>query len=331
MQTQDMARRKRKAQHWRRTRAAAIAIGLLIALGSPGGPSGALAQAQQAEKARWRADYFPNVALQDHNGRMLRFYDDILRGKVVAINFVYTTCTDLCPLDTAKMRQVHELLAGRVGRDIFFYSVSVNPERDSPAELRRFMRTYDVGPGWSFLTGSRADVDLLQRKLGIRTVDQRQLGNHETSILLGNEATGQWIKRSSFESPQLLANILARTLNSNASGAPSGARQSYAEAGRVTDNSQGAYIFRTRCAACHTIGGGDRLGPDLRGVVSARQPAWLARWIREPDKMIAERDPTALALMARYRNLPMPNLRLEEQDADAVIDYLKRQERAGQR
>ena len=68
------------------------------------------------------------------------------------------------------------------------------------------------------------------------------------------------------------------------------------------------------------------MGPDLRGVVSARQPAWLARWIREPDKMIEERDPTALALMARYRNLPMPNLRLGEQDVAAVIDYLKKQE-----
>jgi protein SCO1 len=309
------------------SRIAACAVGL-FAVTSQQAPFVTLAEAQQV---RWRQDYFPNVTLQDHDGRSVRFYDDMLRGKVVAINFVYTTCTDICPLDTAKMRQVHELLEGRVGRDIFFYSISINPERDTPAQLRRFMRAYDVGPGWSFLTGSRADVELLQRKLGIRPVDQRQLNTHETSILLGNEASGQWIKRSSFENPRLLANILGRSLNSAAASARGGGGHSYAEAGRVTDNSHGAYIFRTRCASCHTIGGGDRLGPDLRGVVSARQPAWLARWIREPDKMIEERDPTALALMARYRNLPMPNLRLGEQDVAAVIDYLKKQETTASR
>jgi protein SCO1/2 len=76
------------------------------------------------------------------------------------------------------------------------------------------------------------------------------------------------------------------------------------------------------------IGEGDRLGPDLKGVASSRNPAWLKRWIKEPNKMIAARDPAALALMARYRNLPMPNLALGDQDVDAVIDYLKGQDAA---
>jgi protein SCO1/2 len=285
------------------------------------------ATAAPAQQTRWRADYFPNVMLQDQNGRQLRFYDDIIRGKVVAINFIYTNCTDICPLDTAQLRRVQQILGDRVGRDVFLYSISINPERDTPAALRRFMRSYDVGPGWTFLTGSRADVELLQRRLGIRAVDLENLTQHDTSIMVGNETTGQWIKRSSFEDPQLLANLLGQALHNYAPANPT-VRQSYAAAGEVTDTSPGAYIFRTRCRSCHTIGEGDRLGPDLQGVVAARPRAWLERWIRDPDEMLAERDPTAMALMARYRNLPMPDLGLGEPDIQAVITYMRTRDAA---
>ena len=298
--------------------AAAMLIGLSMAVA---------AFAASAQTMRWGRDYFPNVELQDHNGRALRFYDDIIRGKVVAINFIYTTCTDVCPLDTAQLRQVQQILGDRVGRDVFMYTISINPERDAPADLRRFMRTYDVGPGWTFLTGSRADIDLLQRRLGMRPVDELSLREHDTSIILGNERTGQWIKRSAFESPRLLADLLGRGLHNYAPQA-TGQRQSYAAAGEVIDRSQGAYLFRTRCRSCHTIGEGDRLGPDLAGVSGSRPHAWLSRWIREPDRMIAERDPAALALMARYRNVPMPNLGLNEAESNAIIDYLRRQDAA---
>lgn len=282
------------------------------------------APAVVAQQTQWRRDYFPNVVLQDQNGRDVRFYDDVLYGRVVAINFIYTNCTDICPLDTAQLRRVQQILGDRVGRDVFMYSISINPERDTPEQLQRFMRVYDVGPGWTFLTGSREDIELLQQRLGVRPPDPNNLREHDTSIILGNESTGQWIRRSSFENPQLLANILGQTLHNYA--APTNApRLSYAAAGRVNDSSEGAYLFRTRCASCHTIGGGDRLGPDLRGVVESRPHAWLRRWIREPDAMIEEGDATAVALMARYRNLPMPNLGLTEADTEAVIEYMRGQ------
>ncbi len=279
-----------------------------------------------AQQTRWRADYFPNVVLQDQDGRRLRFYDDIIRGKVVAINFIFTTCTDVCPLDTAQMRRVQEILGDRVGRDIHMYSISVDPARDTPAALRRFMRTYDVGPGWTFLTGAAADVELLQRRLGVSPViPNGNLSEHSGSIIVGNEVTGQWIRRSPYESPQLLANLLGQALH-NYAPRNTTSRQTYAVAGEVTDTSRGYYLFRTRCQSCHTLGEGDRLGPDLRGVAGARSHAWLSRWIREPDRMIAERDSTALALMARYRNLPMPNLGLNESEANAVIEYMRGQD-----
>ncbi|MFT3727205.1 MAG: SCO family protein [Terricaulis sp.] len=312
---------------WRR-RFAMIATGLLSALALVAWPSLTQAQSQSG----WHRDYFPNVVLTDQNGQRHRFYDDMIHNKVVSINFIYTNCVNICPLDTASLRRVQEILGRRVGRDVHMYSISINPQNDTPATLTRFMRTYNVGPGWTFLTGSPADVALLQRRLGIRAPDPNNLGDHEASILLGNERTGQWIKRSSFENPQNLANILGEQLFNFSSRGPQNApaRQDYSAAGQVTNTSEGIYIFRTRCASCHTIGGGDILGPDLRGVTLTRDGAWLRRWISQPDRMIAERDPTAMSLLGRYRNLPMPNLRLGQQDVQAVIDYLHSQDVAGQ-
>lgn len=282
-----------------------------------------------APAREWGRDYFPNVVLQDQNGRQLRFYDDIVRGKVVAINFIYTACTELCPLDTAQLRQVQQILGDRVGRDIHMYSISLNPSRDTPEQLRQFMRSYDVGPGWTFLTGSTQDVQLLQRRLGLRPVDERSLREHDASIIMGNEPTRQWIRRTAYENPHLLADLLGRRLFNYASRGPS-TRQSYAAAGEVTDRSHGFYLFRTRCQSCHGVGEGDRLGPDLAGVTRARPHAWLSRWIREPDLMIAEGDATALALKARYRDLPMPNLGLNEAEAEAIIQYLRTRDQSSE-
>lgn len=285
------------------------------------------APSAMSQQTRWRADYFPNVELTDHNGQRVRFYDDIIRGKIVSINFIFTSCSDICPLDTAQLRRVQQIVGERVGRDIHMYTISVDPDRDTPATLRRFMRSYDIGPGWTFLTGSREDVDLLQRRLGIRPISpDGRLDEHDTSIIVGNEATGQWIRRSAYENPQLLANLLTSRLQNHM---PSGeSRQSYSVAGRVSDTSAGAYIYRTRCRSCHTLGQGDRLGPDLAGVTASRPHDWLSRWIREPDVMLAEGDPTATAMLARYRNLPMPNLGLAQTDVDAVITYLREQDAA---
>lgn len=287
----------------------------------------AAAPAAMSQQTRWRADYFPNVVLTDHNGRQVRFYDDVIRGKIVSINFIYTSCADICPLDTAQLRRVQQILGDSVGRDVHMYSISVDPARDTPASMRRFMRSYDIGPGWTFLTGSREDVDLLQRRLGIRPIDPNgRLSEHDTSIIVGNETTGQWIRRSAYENPQLLANLLNSRLRNHLPSRES--RQSYAVAGQVTDTSNGAYLYRTRCRSCHTMGEGDRLGPDLAGVASSRPHDWLARWIREPDVMIAEGDPTALAMLPRYRNLPMPNLGLTRSDVDAIITYMRAQDDA---
>ena len=201
------------------------------------------------------------------------------------------------------------------------YSISIN-RGDTPEALRRFMRTYDVGPGWTFLTGSHADVTLLQRLLGMRVDDPNDLRSHNTSIIIGNERTGQWIRRSAYENPQNLAELLG--VAHAELRADRLAPQPELRGRRRSDRQFARQLSVPHpLQSCHTIGEGDRLGPDLAGVASARPEAWLSRWIREPDRMIAERDPTALALLARYRNLPMPNLGMSETEAAALIDFMR--------
>src|SRR3989338_9503006 len=114
----------------------------------------------------WGANYFPNISLINQDGEKLRFYDDMIKDKIVAINFMYATCHDACPLETAKLRQVQEALGDRVGKDIFMYSISITPEMDTPETLKTYMEKFNVGPGWQFLTGKEADITLLRTKLG---------------------------------------------------------------------------------------------------------------------------------------------------------------------
>ena len=80
-----------------------------------------------AYENQWGANYFPNVELTDQFGHKLHFYDDLLKGKTVAIEQFYTHCIDICPLETARLAQVQKMLGDRVGKDIFFYSISIDP------------------------------------------------------------------------------------------------------------------------------------------------------------------------------------------------------------
>jgi len=275
--------------------------------------------------AEWHGNYFPNVVLTDQDGKKHRFYDDLLKGKIVTINFIYTNCKDVCPSDTAQLSRVQALLGDRVGRDFHMYSISVDPGHDTPSVLKTYMHTFGVGPGWLFLTARKSDVALIEKKLAMRVLDPAKKLDHETSVMVANEATGQWVKRSVFDDPVMLANLLTDRMT-NYTMSIAGKKQAYDAAQVVAQKPRGEYLFKTRCASCHSIGGGDRLGPDLRGVAAARPREWLQRWLKEPDKMLAEGDPVATELRARFRNMAMPNLGFGDVEADAIIQYLAEQD-----
>lgn len=92
---------------------------------------------------------------------------------------------------------------------------------------------------------------------------------------------------------------------------------------RADTAAEGKVLYEQKCSACHTIGGGDRIGPDLHGVAARRPEAWLLRFITEPDKMIAAKDEVAVRLFEKYNRIIMPNLGLAESDARAVLAHIQ--------
>ena len=157
------------------------------------------------------ANPFPNVELMTHDGEIVRFYDDLIRNKVVAINMMYAQCTGICPMATANLLQVQDMLGERVGRDVFMYSITLQPELDNSAGLKRYAERHGIGSGWKFLTGDPADIELLRYKLGFF---DREAGlddvkeNHTGMVRIGNDAVNRWSMAPSLAEPrQIMATI----------------------------------------------------------------------------------------------------------------------------
>jgi len=268
-------------------------------------------------------NHFPNVELTTQDGKKVRFYDDLIKGKVVAIDLIYTTCKYNCPLETARLVQLQKLLGNRMGKDIFFYSITIDPEHDTPQVLKEYAEKYHVGPGWLFLTGKEADIQLISHKLGLDTPPGAgDLDGHTPSVLIGNEATGLWMRNSALDNTRFLAMKIEQMMGY---GAPSLETVKSSTTAAKLNLNAGQYLFATRCAACHTIGNGEKIGPDLLGVTNVRDRAWLARMISDSNKLIEEKDPIATALFQKYKGIRMPKLDLPDTDVNTLIEYMKTQ------
>jgi protein SCO1 len=273
---------------------------------------------------RWGANYFPNLPVIDQNGRTLNFYDDVIKGKIVVISFIYTSCQDLCPLTTAKMAQIADKLDGAVGRDLFFISMSVDPENDTPERMKAFADAFDVGPGWLFLTGKVADIRAINHRLGDRS--ERNLRDHRNEIVLGNDAIGDWQRASVFGDLDSLV-VSIRQMNPVWLNEVHLPQHEELDVKRyvMSDDQAGQILFKRICAPCHTIGVGDRVGPDLRDVTARRDRAWLTSFIRNPKKMFADRDPIVLAMAEKFPGVRMPVLGISDSDAEELLTYLDEQ------
>jgi protein SCO1/2 len=158
-----------------------------------------------------RTTAFPNVTLYTHEGKKVKFYDDLIRGKVVAINMMYAECEGICPIATSNLVRVQELLGERVGRDLFLYSLTLQPELDTPQRLKEYAEMHDVKPGWLFLTGERADIQQLRYCLGFfdrNPVVDGDKATHTGMVRIGNDVYGRWTTSPALTSPeQIVATI----------------------------------------------------------------------------------------------------------------------------
>jgi protein SCO1 len=146
---------------------------------------------KNTSSANASANYFPNLTLLTQDNKPVRFYEDLLKNRTVLINFLFTTCKGVCSPMTANLARVQKHLGERVGRDILMISISVDPMTDTPAVLKKFADNFKAQPGWYFLTGEKKNVDWVLYKLGGYVEDKQQ---HTGVLIIGNEATGQWMK-----------------------------------------------------------------------------------------------------------------------------------------
>ncbi|HEY6100952.1 MAG TPA: SCO family protein [Anaeromyxobacter sp.] len=187
---------------------AAAVLSLPLAALAEGAPRKAAASpADRDAKAR---AYFTDTVLVDQEGQHRRFYEDVLRGNTVVISFLFTHCVDACPLIAQKLNGVARALGDAYGRDVKFVTISVDPENDTPAEMRKFLRKQGAKePGWTFLSGKKADVHGVLKRLG-QVVDDPS--DHFTGFIAANVARGHWTKVRPDMPPEALAELMRNLL-----------------------------------------------------------------------------------------------------------------------
>jgi len=151
-----------------------------------------------ADKSRSAASlgpgYFTNAVLRTHENKLVRFYEDLIKGKLVVINFMYAKCQGACPRAIANLLKVQQTLHNRVGRDIFMYSITLKPQEDTPAVLKEYVRIHGVKPGWLFLTGSEYDLTTIRFKLfrWDHPVVDYDIDQHTGMVRIINDTLNRW-------------------------------------------------------------------------------------------------------------------------------------------
>lgn len=163
-----------------------------------------------AEKPATDKLVIPNVDVVDQDGRKLHFYDDLVKDRVVAINFIFTTCTTICPPLGATFARVQKDLGERSGRDVQMISISVDPVTDTPERLKAWGAKFHAAQGWTFVTGPKPAIEELLRALGAATASPQ---DHTPTLLVGNDARGEWTRAYGLAPPsqiiQLINNAVA--------------------------------------------------------------------------------------------------------------------------
>lgn len=150
--------------------------------------------------------HIPDTPVYDQNGKRLNFYTDLVKGHTVAINFIFTTCTTICPPLTATFRRVQVELGARAGRDVQLISVSVDPTTDVPERLQAFATKFKAGPGWTFVTGEKTEIDALLKALGTAVTDKN---DHTPMILVGNDTAHYWTRTYGLAPPSALVRVIS--------------------------------------------------------------------------------------------------------------------------
>jgi protein SCO1/2 len=155
-----------------------------------------------------RRRFFPDIVLTTHEGRKVRFYEDLLKDKIVVLNLMYANCEGVCPRITANLVKAQKLLPEEARKQVHFYAITIKPEEDTPEKLREYAQMHGAGDGWLFLTGDPKDVELLRHKLGYVDRDpevDKDKSRHSGMVRFGNEPRAQWAACQGQANPEWIA------------------------------------------------------------------------------------------------------------------------------
>lgn len=148
----------------------------------------------------------PDITVLDQNGNKQRFYTDLIKGKTVAINFVFTTCTSICPLLTEVFRGARAILDEDGNGEVRLISISVDPSGDTPQKLKEFSSRFHADSGWTFVTTDKAGTDKLLKSLGAFSVRR---DDHPAMLLIGSDTEDRWTRSYGM----IPATVLVRIIN----------------------------------------------------------------------------------------------------------------------
>lgn len=162
-------------------------------------------QAEAAAEASPLRPQIPDVVLLDQHGQERHFYSDLVKGKLVLVNAIYTTCAGTCPMQTSIFASVQRHLKERMEKDVVLLSISLDPLTDRPEQLAAFAEKYGAGEGWTFLTGTRENVKTVLEAMDLYAAVPE---DHTPICALGNEKTGVWMKLINLASPDEIVSRL---------------------------------------------------------------------------------------------------------------------------
>jgi len=172
--------------------------------------------------------HLPNVELITQDNQKVHFYTDLVKDRRVVIQFMFARCKDICPVITHHLVEVQKILKDRVGRDIFFYSITLSPEEDSPRDLKAYAKMHGVGQGWTFLTGKPDDILLLRKSLGFFYDDPKEdadRNNHSGMLVVGTEPLMRWAMCQGGADPKWIATVIQTEADAPLTGSVDGIRQ----------------------------------------------------------------------------------------------------------
>ena len=148
---------------------------------------------QEIARKRIQEQHLPNIPMLTEEGRQVHFYDDLVKNKIVTLNFFYSHCDEVCPLVTANLVKVQKLLGDQLGRDIHMYSFTLKPEEDSVDVIRNYRKKF--GARWTFLTAKPDDMEKLRKAIGFTYPEpaiDKDKTQHIGNVRYGNEPLMYW-------------------------------------------------------------------------------------------------------------------------------------------